>query len=99
MPVPVDSMYRRLPGVSASSTSVPVGLRPSSRRSPSLMCCRREVSGPSGTLMEKKSRPSSHDGLAMERSEEHTSELQSLMRTPYAVLCLKQQTNEQFTTE
>src|SRR3546814_5981930 len=24
-----------------------------------------------------------------ERSEEHTSELQSLMRTPYAVLCLK----------
>src|SRR3546814_8855798 len=27
------------------------------------------------------------------RSEEHTSELQSLMRTPYAVFCLKKQTN------
>src|SRR3546814_4601275 len=27
------------------------------------------------------------------RSEEHTSELQSLMRTPYAVFCLKQKTN------
>src|SRR3546814_7880220 len=27
--------------------------------------------------------------LALERSEEHTSELQSLMRTSYAVLCLK----------
>src|SRR3546814_9634293 len=26
---------------------------------------------------------------ASQRSEEHTSELQSLMRTPYAVLCLK----------
>src|SRR3546814_10333839 len=26
------------------------------------------------------------------RSEEHTSELQSLMRIPYAVLCLKKQT-------
>src|SRR3546814_5773654 len=26
-----------------------------------------------------------------ERSEEHTSELQSLMRTSYAVLCLKKQ--------
>src|SRR3546814_2232803 len=26
------------------------------------------------------------------RSEEHTSELQSLMRIPYAVLCLKQKT-------
>src|SRR3546814_10052506 len=29
-----------------------------------------------------------HAGLR-ERSEEHTSELQSLMRTPYAVFCLK----------
>src|SRR3546814_6692995 len=27
------------------------------------------------------------------RSEEHTSELQSLMRTAYAVLCLKKKTN------
>src|SRR3546814_6383585 len=27
------------------------------------------------------------------RSEEHTSELQSLMRTSYAVFCLKKQTN------
>src|SRR3546814_9135794 len=27
--------------------------------------------------------------LAMERSEEHTSELQSLMRSSYAVFCLK----------
>src|SRR3546814_1042079 len=32
-----------------------------------------------------------HDELDLsdERSEEHTSELQSLMRTSYAVLCLK----------
>src|SRR3546814_5805748 len=30
-----------------------------------------------------------HQRLAV-RSEEHTSELQSLMRTPYAVFCLKQ---------
>src|SRR3546814_3625056 len=28
------------------------------------------------------------------RSEEHTSELQSLMRHSYAVFCLKQQTNQ-----
>src|SRR3546814_1279687 len=28
-------------------------------------------------------------GLADDRSEEHTSELQSLMRTSYAVFCLK----------
>src|SRR3546814_1625897 len=29
------------------------------------------------------------DGVAPERSEEHMSELQSLMRTSYAVFCLK----------
>src|SRR3546814_5037492 len=29
------------------------------------------------------------DGLDLERSEEHTSELQSLMRISYAVFCLK----------
>src|SRR3546814_8985149 len=31
---------------------------------------------------------------AYNRSEEHTSELQSLMRTSYAVLCLKKQTKQ-----
>src|SRR3546814_3398289 len=30
-----------------------------------------------------------------ERSEEHTSELQSLMRTSYAVFCLQKKTNKQ----
>src|SRR3546814_10109444 len=29
-----------------------------------------------------------------DRSEEHTSELQSLMRTSYAVFCLKKKTNK-----
>src|SRR3546814_1347406 len=31
--------------------------------------------------------------IAARRSEEHTSELQSLMRISYAVFCLKQKTN------
>src|SRR3546814_1428330 len=31
-------------------------------------------------------------GLAFSRSEEHTSELQSLMRTSYAVFCLQKNT-------
>src|SRR3546814_1931476 len=34
-------------------------------------------------------RESSHDGCYTARSEEHTSELQSLMRISYAVFCLK----------
>src|SRR3546814_7080733 len=33
-------------------------------------------------------------GAADERSEEHTSELQSLMRNSYAVFCLKKKTNK-----
>src|SRR3546814_5065372 len=32
--------------------------------------------------------------LAISRSEEHTSELQSLMRTSYAVFCLKKKTKQ-----
>src|SRR3546814_3431821 len=35
----------------------------------------------------------------VERSEEHTSELQSLMRISYAVFCLKKKTNNNHTTE
>src|SRR3546814_2714942 len=33
------------------------------------------------------------DQVRTERSEEHTSELQSLMRISYAVFCLKKKTN------
>src|SRR3546814_2904732 len=35
---------------------------------------------------------------ARKRSEEHTSELQSLMRISYAVFCLKKKKREQITT-
>src|SRR3546814_1343812 len=34
-------------------------------------------------------RVAGHGGILRERSEEHTSELQSLMRISYAVFCLK----------
>src|SRR3546814_7612867 len=34
------------------------------------------------------------DGDEMQRSEEHTSELQSLMRISYAVFCLKKKTRK-----
>src|SRR3546814_2721854 len=34
-----------------------------------------------------------------ERSEEHTSELQSLMRSSYAVFCLKKKTKQASTTK
>src|SRR3546814_1973577 len=38
-------------------------------------------------------------GYGSERSEEHTSELQSLMRISYAVFCLKKKTNDIKTTK
>src|SRR3546814_3429865 len=38
-------------------------------------------------------------GPAEERSEEHTSELQSLMRISYAVFCLKKKKNYQHVSE
>src|SRR3546814_6775588 len=37
--------------------------------------------------------PDNRPGQALPRSEEHTSELQSLMRISYAVFCLKKKTN------
>src|SRR3546814_9909911 len=37
--------------------------------------------------------PGQDDGRGRYRSEEHTSELQSLMRNSYAVFCLKKKTN------
>src|SRR3546814_8051226 len=35
----------------------------------------------------------------LNRSEEHTSELQSLMRISYAVFCLKKKTHHKYTTQ
>src|SRR3546814_8217992 len=43
-----------------------------------------------GSLLLHLPRPRPH------RSEEHTSELQSLMRTSYAVFCLQKKTNSNF---
>src|SRR3546814_7192446 len=40
--------------------------------------------------------PSSKRSMFSSRSEEHTSELQSLMRISYAVFCLKKKKNKQY---
>src|SRR3546814_9614233 len=48
-----------------------------------------------GTAIELRQRANREDTLSIEtlRSEEHTSELQSLMRISYAVFCLKKNKN------
>src|SRR3546814_2181915 len=48
----------------------------------------------SGTF---KARGAFSNLLALDRSEEHTSELQSLMRISYAVFCLKKKNNNRQT--
>src|SRR3546814_9146237 len=42
-----------------------------------------------GAVLAGAGREPGHDHLRRDRSEEHTSELQSLMRNSYAVFCLK----------
>src|SRR3546814_10716345 len=42
--------------------------------------------------------PGKHATRLRDRSEEHTSELQSLMRISYAVFCLKKKTEHKITT-
>src|SRR3546814_6983336 len=52
--------------------------------------------GPDGSAVGAGPDETAVDGLeADSRSEEHTSELQSLMRTSYAVFCLKKKKKEQ----
>src|SRR3546814_8718095 len=51
----------------------------------------------SWTLMVYLNQPEA-GGATRFRSEEHTSELQSLMRTSYAVLCLKKNNQHETTT-
>src|SRR3546814_944682 len=52
---------------------------------------------PIAVRCQRRSEPASDRGGAVrpsERSEEHTSELQSLMRSSYAVFCLKKKTQK-----
>src|SRR3546814_1925986 len=48
--------------------------------------------------LSRGSRPGPLAGPNPARSEEHTSELQSLMRISYAVFCLKKKTTTNYTT-
>src|SRR3546814_3830338 len=50
------------------------------------------------TTEAKKEEPSSNVEVSFSRSEEHTSELQSLMRNSYAVFCLKKKKNNDIIT-
>src|SRR3546814_4233862 len=61
-----------------------------------LWCWRREVRDGTGPFARDRARHRIHAWCvaADGRSEEHTSELQSLMRISYAVFCLKKKKNQ-----
>src|SRR3546814_9312700 len=54
-----------------------------------------KVTTPVNTLSKRATGEVEHGVAEIKRSEEHTSELQSLMRTSYAVFCLKKNTSVQ----
>src|SRR3546814_9682843 len=64
------------------------------RHQPTYMCANMSVSGhPARSSSARWGRKPSHR-IPARRSEEHTSELQSLMRISYAVFCLKKKNNK-----
>src|SRR3546814_9674291 len=52
-----------------------------------------EEPAPQMALARTSAEADAHNRVAQNRSEEHTSELQSLMRISYAVFCLKKKTH------
>src|SRR3546814_4109880 len=88
---PYTTLFRSLaataPTSMTASTTSPAGSWPSTARS-----------SPTTTLTPvPSSRPSDDLEGRAHRSEEHTSELQSLMRISYAVFCLKKKTHHTHT--
>src|SRR3546814_5202432 len=74
-----------LPAAPSSSAAPPTPVRPS----------------PSASATQAPTTPAAPEALtrAEARSEEHTSELQSLMRNSYAVFCLKKKKRKQIETQ
>src|SRR3546814_10839540 len=67
------------------------------QRAPGPARRRRRVARDPGRDGDRKAGAHLGQGQPLRRSEEHTSELQSLMRNSYAVFCLKKKTIKQHT--
>src|SRR3546814_2425659 len=81
-------------GAPFSATSSGRCSLPPSQASPSSSAVTATGEQPDDGFDWKKPKPlASSPGTRLRRSEEHTSELQSLMRISYAVLCLKKKPN------
>src|SRR3546814_4233333 len=87
---PYTTLFRSLPGLSGDipRPAEPEVLVEAAQRSRLARHVRHDRAGSLPT----QRRVSDHRALELSRSEEHTSELQSLMRISYAVFCLKKKT-------
>src|SRR3546814_7989727 len=83
-------------GVRRTDPSVPQSTRPRYHAWAAATCAN---SGPNSRCGSLPSQPSCAWASASVRSEEHTSELQSLMRISYAVFCLKKKNRTTDTTK
>src|SRR3546814_6218248 len=79
---PYTTLFRSMRGHSRRKTD---DVRRSNARISSVRMSGREL----GDAGQRQDHPSQCDRTVHRRSEEHTSELQSLMRISYAVFCLK----------
>src|SRR3546814_3206062 len=89
-------MIRRPPRSTRTDTLFPYTTLFRSRRRPTTAAARPETcSRSTRPRPQRPCEPASVTPTSVRRSEEHTSELQSLMRISYAVFCLKKKTNQQ----
>src|SRR3546814_7907593 len=90
-------MIRRPPRSTRTDTLFPYTTLFRSGAGPVLLAVRRQEKGRAQTpcgAQEGEARPPRRHDEEGDRSEEHTSELQSLMRISYAVFCLKKKTTK-----
>src|SRR3546814_3014743 len=85
------SLRRHSPAAASLSRETPRTFRPICRESAFPIFYKRKALQPCAESSESSARPRWRTA----RSEEHTSELQSLMRISYAVFCLKNKTTKQ----
>src|SRR3546814_7983146 len=89
---PYTTLFRSRPTALPFIASKLCSHRPCSHRPCSYKCC----SHPKTQSIKPHSPAAGSAGGTVARSEEHTSELQSLMRISYAVFCLKKKKKQSY---
>src|SRR3546814_4275214 len=98
-PFPYTTLFRsRRPGC-AQCWKLPAWKKRSGIRTHRIPRIPKTATNPCGSEPARDGDGTVNTDIACDRSEEHTSELQSLMRISYAVFCLKKKKNKQYTQQ